>query len=115
MFVFNLYVFGYALFTYNNYLFGGTHYLFAVGLYDNSGYFYHEAANYLDQKYGPDINTYIYSNTDSFKPFYKGNLSTDRDFYTNYVVSSSNKSSPCSTIKSFGTREFQHVLVKKCL
>ncbi len=66
-------------------LFGGPKEAYALGIYDDSGEFYQQAAIYLNQK-GRDTVVTVPNNINSFGPYYKGKLSSDQYEGLNYFV-----------------------------
>lgn len=101
-------------------IFGGTNSAIELGIYDNSGEYFAQAAYYLNEK-GREINTYVPNGRSSFVYFYKGNLVNQVDSSTNYVVSSLDltrkefNNYECSTLeKTFGSREKSVVAVFSC-
>ncbi|MEO5355173.1 MAG: hypothetical protein H7835_18450 [Magnetococcus sp. XQGC-1] len=68
-------------------LFGGTYNALAVGVYDNSGEYFTQAALYLNTL-GRDKYTYVPNGFSSFNLLYKGNIQRDFTDETNYVVTS---------------------------
>lgn len=101
-------------------LFGGTKRALSVGVYDNSGEYFLQAAFYLNSK-GRNIYTYVPDGLNSFNLLYKGKLQREYDSKTQYVVKSYDMTrlNPidinCTTLdKSFGSKEHQIVFVWKC-
>ncbi|MFC1700156.1 ArnT family glycosyltransferase [Patescibacteria group bacterium] len=68
-------------------VFGGTKQVLKLGLYDNSGEYFSQAATYLNEK-GRDKNVYVPNNVESFSYYYKGNLQREFNEDTDYIVRS---------------------------
>jgi len=68
-------------------LVGGTKQALKLGVYDNSGEYFSQAALYLNS-YGRDVYTYVPDGFSSFNLLYKGKIQRDRSDYTNYVIRS---------------------------
>jgi len=101
-------------------LFGSTKGALNMGVYDNSGEYFAQAALYLNTK-GRDVYTYVPNGFSSFNLYYKGNIQRDRDGNTEYVVTSYDmeRLNPadnlCTTLdKFFGSKEHTIVFVWRC-
>jgi len=100
--------------------FGGTANALKLGVYDNSGEYFAQAARYLNSK-GRDTYTYVPDGFSSFNLFYKGKIQREYTQQTNYVVKSYdmqrlNPTDPNCRIldKSFGSKEHAVVFVWRC-
>ncbi len=107
---------------YYTHLLGGTQTALRLGIYDNSGEYFAQAATYLNDK-GRDKYTFVPNNIESFSYYYKGNLQIVLDKNTNYVVESIDidrktlRPPPtCPTLeKSFGHQGYEKIVgVYKC-
>ena len=65
--------------------FGGEKQALYMGVYDNSGEYFAQAASYLNAK-GRNNYAYIPNNIESFSYYYKGSIQREKDVETNYVV-----------------------------
>ncbi|MBU1132829.1 hypothetical protein KKG08_00990, partial [Patescibacteria group bacterium] len=90
-------------------IFGGTKQALKLGLYDNSGEYFSQAATYLNEK-GRGKNVYVPDNIESFSYYYKGNLQGQFNEDTDYIVRSLYMDrnefieTRCSSVeKSYGT------------
>jgi hypothetical protein len=72
---------------YYNPLLGGTRTSLNLGLYENSGEYYAQAAKYLKSK-GRDIVVDVPNNIDSFKYYYNGNFPDNVNTKIDYVIES---------------------------
>lgn len=105
-----------------NPLFGGTKKALELGIYDNSGEYFAQAAFYLNTL-GRNNTVYIPDNYDAFAAYYGGNKARTLQGNVNYVVRSIDIDRKilidpvCQTLyKSFGPRNFPHVVgIFKCL
>ena len=104
--------------SYVNPLFGQA-FVLKAGFYENSGEYYSNAAMYLNEK-GRNIYTYVPNNTESFKPYYKGNLTSNLED-ADYVVNGldfDRKVLPeidgCKIERFFGNRLYRPVAVYAC-
>lgn len=94
-------------------LFGGTYNALRIGVYDNSGEYFTQAALFLNNL-GRDKYTYVPNGFSSFNLLYKGNIQRDFTDKTDYIVTSFDmtrntvkdiKYTNCSKlIKEFGPR-----------
>ena len=126
----SLAAFGFAVYTYHpvysayySPAFGGTKAALNLGLYDNSGEYFAQAASYLNEK-GRGINTWVPNGFESFNYYYKGNTqrgyTTDTSFSVqSFDMTRLNKTSVedphCSElVKSFGPRKSPVVFVFGC-
>jgi hypothetical protein len=101
-------------------IFGGTTEAQKIGVYDNSGEYFADAAFYLNT-YARDTVVFVPDNSQTFTPFYKGKTIGKFNETVDFVVSSVDlyRKSPNSTFcpildKSFGSREAKVVFVYKC-
>jgi len=98
-------------------LFGGTSRALEIELYDNSGEYYAQAADYLSNK-NRSTNVFVPYNYEAFSYFYNGNMQRGFTEKTNYIVTSVNhikEITQCPTLeKTFGSRELEIVYVFKC-
>lgn len=98
-------------------LIGGTKGALNVGLYDNSGEYYAQAAQFLRTK---DRNTYTYLpyNYEAFSYFYNGKMQRSFTPETNYIVTSLNHLDPipeCTkVVAAFGSKDASIVYVFSC-
>jgi hypothetical protein len=102
-------------------VFGGTAGAQKIGVYDNSGEYFANAAFYLNTL-SRDTVVFVPNNAQTFSPFYKGKMVGVFGSRVDYVVSSVDlyRDSPnnhlCSLLKnSFGPRDTKIVFVYKCL
>jgi hypothetical protein len=68
-------------------LLGGTEKALSLGIYDNSGEYFSQAALYMN-KYGRDVYTYVPDGFSSFNLLYKGKIQREYTDYTSYVIRS---------------------------
>lgn len=103
-------------------LLGGTQAALRLGIYDNSGEYFAQAAIYLNDQ-GRDKYTFVPNNVESFSYYYKGNLQIVLDKNTDYVVESIDINRKtlhppptCPTLeKSFGHQGYEKIVgVYKC-
>ncbi|OGC38837.1 hypothetical protein A3K42_01190 [candidate division WWE3 bacterium RBG_13_37_7] len=111
-------------------LFGGTKTALKLKIYDNSGEYYAQAAEYLNTK-GRDVIVYTPNNFDSFSPFYIGKFQAGFNGNTNYAVysldserpvleptlpcySSNSKTGKMQSFAAFGPRNYKVVFVFAC-
>lgn len=102
-------------------IFGGTKKALEIGIYDNSGEYFAQAALYLNTK-GRVMYTFVPNNIDAFSFYYKGNVQREFDENTNYIVRSVDidrktlNDSNCPTLeKSFGPKGFENIVgIFKC-
>ncbi|MFA6918484.1 MAG: hypothetical protein WC285_06740, partial [Candidatus Gracilibacteria bacterium] len=66
-------------------MFGGINYANRIGLLDQSGEFYAQAAFYLNEK-GRDVKVFLPKNVQSFTPYFKGNFTGIYSDDVNYVT-----------------------------
>jgi len=99
---------------------GGTAGALKVGVYDNSGEYYAQAALYLSGK-DRNNNVYVPYNYESFSYFYNGNMQRNYDLNTNYLVTSVehlddiSEAVGCANVDStFGSKEKEIVYVFFC-
>ena len=118
--IFTIYTYHPVYSAYYSPLFGGTKRALDIGIYDNSGEYFAQAALYLNTK-GRNINTYVPDGFSSFNLYYKGNSQRDYTEETNYVVRSYDmqrldpRDINCTTLdRSFGSKEHTIVYVWKC-
>lgn len=102
-------------------IFGGTRKALAVGIYENSGEYFAQAAQYLNAQ-GRNKNTLVTDGVESFSYYYKGTLQRVYDETTDFVVRSIDidrknpKFDPCLDIAAtFGPRDVSVVFVYRCL
>ncbi len=107
-------------FAYYSPVFGGTRVANNIGVYENGGAYFAEAAFYLNTK-GRDKSTYVPNSFESFSSYYKGHSQREFDTNTDYVVNSldiDRKSFDgvyCNKIdKTFGSKDLQVVAVFSC-
>lgn len=102
-------------------VFGGTRYALSLGIYDNSGEYFAQAAFYLNKK-GRDISVHIPDNFESFSYYFGGNKQREFSPQTDYVVKSIdiNRSTAtdanCPIIEnSFGPKDYKQIVyIYKC-
>ena len=86
-------------------LLGGVPMALRLGVYDNSGEYYAQAAQYLNTK-GRDIVVFVPFNIESFSYFYSGNVVREFNLSVDYVVTSIEHQSSvpllCDLEQSFG-------------
>ena len=66
-------------------LFGGPLQAKILGVYDDNGEYFAQAATYLNTK-GRDIKVYVPFNVDSFKPYFKGKLNSINEGLPDYAL-----------------------------
>ncbi len=101
-------------------LFGGTTKALDMGIYENNGEYFSDAARYLNTK-GRDKSVFVPDGVESFLYYYKGNLQRDFDDTTDFVVRSIDidRKNPtfegCSRLeKTFGPTKTPVVFVYVC-
>jgi 4-amino-4-deoxy-L-arabinose transferase-like glycosyltransferase len=101
-------------------LFGGAPKAIEIGLYDNSGEYFSDAAFYLNDK-GRNTKVWVPNGVISFQPYFKGKLVKSLTDKPNYVVVSYDSSRKqlqnygCEEKeKSFGSKEYDIVHIYKC-
>ena len=101
-------------------IFGGSAKALELGIYDNSGAYFAQAAEYLNTK-GRDIDVTIPENMDSFSAFFGGRFSKWYSPDTDYIVKSQDfdrkidGDEVCPIVdKTFGPGDFKAVYVFKC-
>lgn len=101
-------------------LLGGATNALSWNIYDNSGEYFSNAAFYLNSK-SRDSNVAVVNGLASFQMYYKGNMQTQVNADTDYVVSSYdltrkeiNKYGCMDLEKSFGSRQLDVVYIFKC-
>lgn len=101
-------------------IFGGTKRALDMGVYDNSGEYFAQAALYLNEK-GRNIVTSVPNGYSSFSCYYKGEISryvTSRSDYLVYSIDASRirpDNYGCGTLdKVFGSKEYPVVYISKC-
>ena len=99
---------------------GGTETALKLGIYDNSGEFYAQAADYLSKK-DRNNNVFVPFNYESFSYYYNGNMQREYDIDTDYLVTSVEHldaikyADRCIRIdKIFGSKEKDIVYVLAC-
>lgn len=99
---------------------GGTETALKLGIYDNSGEYYAQSADYLSLKDRKN-HVYVPYNYESFSYYYNGNMQRDYDINTDFLVTSVEHLDEvaaiegCSDIvKTFGTKEKNIVFVLSC-
>lgn len=100
---------------------GGTRSALGLGIYDNSGEYFAQAAFYLNKK-GRDISVYIPDNFESFSYYFGGNKQREFSSQTDYVVKSIDIDRSITTDincpvveNSFGPKDYKHVVyIYKC-
>jgi len=89
------------------------------GLYENSGEYYANAALYLNTK-GREVSVYVPNNIYSFKPYYKGKITSEQALanYIVYGLDFDRKQFPifvgCSVERYFGNKVYFPVAVYRC-
>ena len=118
--VYVIYVFHPIYSAYYSPIFGGTREAINLGVYDNSGEYFAQAAFYLNSK-GRNNYTFIPDNIESFSYYYKGFLQREFDSKTTYIVRSHDIDRKeviepnCPTLdKTFGTKEAAVIYVFTC-
>jgi hypothetical protein len=102
-------------------LFGGAQKALDIGVFENSGEFFAQAAQYLNGKEGK-LTVAIPNNIDAFTFHFRGHVQTEPNSETNYMIWSHDidrKEAPtnekCANVeKTFGTNKFPYVYVLKC-
>ncbi len=101
-------------------IFGGSSKALEISIYDNSGAYFAQAAEYLNTK-GRDIDVFIPDSMDSFSPYFGGRFSKWYSPETDYIVKSQDfdrkidSDELCPIIdKTFGPGNFKAVYVFKC-
>jgi len=101
-------------------LFGGTGAAINLGIYDNSGEYFAQAAEHLNTK-GRDVKVFVPNGEASFDYYFKGERSNALEELPDYVVVSYDSdrgfinNHGCSNYESsFGSREMDVVYVFKC-
>ncbi len=102
-------------------LFGGGKKAMEIGVFENSGEFFAQAAQYLNEKEGKSYVA-IPNNIDAFAFHYKGFVQVDPNLETEYIVWSHDidrkeipKYENCAEIeKEFGTYDLTYVYIFKC-
>ncbi len=101
-------------------IFGGTRGAIKLGVYDNSGEYFAQAAFYLNSK-GRDTQVYVPNGIASFMYYYKGVSQRNFNETTDFIVHSLDLTRPnikedkCPYLdKSFGSKEKQIVFVYRC-
>jgi len=102
-------------------LFGGAKKALHLGVYENSGEYFAQAATYLNDK-GRDNLVYIPNNIESFNYFYKGDTQIDPIDPSDYIVSSLDKDrkdidslQKCGQLeKTLGPKNFPALYIFKC-
>jgi hypothetical protein len=120
-FFFSAYIYHPVYSAYVSPVLGGPRKALTRGLYENSGEYFSQAAQYLNEL-GRDTLVYVPDNIESFSYYYKGNLQREFTVDTEYVVYSldvdrSKVTAPpnCGHIeKAFGPRNFDAVFVLSC-
>jgi len=119
--IFTIYIYHPVYSAYYSPIFGGTRAALRWGVYDNSGEYYAQAAQYLSKK--PEIiDTFVPNGWDSFAPYYTKRMQRGFDLKNvEYIVGSLNTNrreineTICPTMeKSFGPRGFPVVFVFRC-
>ncbi len=100
--------------------FGGTQQAIKVGVYENSGEYFSDAAFYLNTL-GRDNYLYVPNNYESISYFYKGKMQREYNDQTTHMVTSLDFDRPLAEnrlcpqlVKSFGSRDMEVVFVWKC-
>lgn len=99
-------------------LFGGTKKALSFGIYDNSGEYYAQAAQYLNSIGRNKV--FVPDGIDSFSYYYKGETRGEYSTDINYIVRSYDMTRTtieepnCSLDRAFGPRDFNVVFVFKC-
>ena len=106
--------------SYNSPLLGGTRTAIKLGLYDNSGEYFSDAALYLNSM-GRDKKVFVPNGSISFFSYYKGERVNSIEEKPNFVVVSHDLDRPeiesfgCTTpVLAFGSKEMDVVFVYKC-
>jgi hypothetical protein len=101
-------------------LFGGTETALKTGVYENSGEYFAQAADYLNEK-GRSVTTFVPDNVESFSYYYKGNIEWHFTQDTDYSIQSLNIDRPemepagCKApVVSFGPWDKDVVYVFSC-
>jgi hypothetical protein len=101
-------------------IFGGSQAAMSLGIYENSGEYFAQAADYLNVK-GRDIKVYVPDNVDSFRYYFNGNLVGSYEDLPDYVVRSldidrdSAIDPICPTTEyMFGNKQLSSVYVQRC-
>src|SRR3989344_455209 len=99
---------------------GGTETALKLGIYDNSGEYYAQAADYLSLKDRKN-HVYVPYNYESFSYYYNGNMQRDYDINTDFLVTSVEHLNEVAIIegclnidKTFGTKVKNIVFVLSC-
>jgi len=97
----------------------GHNFILEAGFYENSGEYYSNAAYYLNTR-GRDVSTQVPNNIESFKPYYKGNLTPNAEDadYVVYGMDFDRKAFPvidgCKIEHYFGNKLYKPVAVYAC-
>ena len=102
-------------------IFGGSAKALELGIYNNGGAYFAQAAEYLNTK-GRDTDVFIPENMDSFSPFFGGRFSKWYSVDAAYAVKSQDfdrkidGDEQCPVVdKTFGPGNFKAVYVFKCI